>query len=218
MKKKSKIALIGTVGVPGKYGGFETLAHQLVENLTGEVDFTVYSSTVHYSKEERVNNWKGARIKWIPLNANGARSIVYDIISIFHALLYADVLLILGVSGCIILPFVRLFSKRTIIVNIDGLEWRRDKWKAYAKRFLQFSEMCALKYADDIITDNAALQDYVMDRYGKRTQLIEYGADHALSCEVEQQHQFKYPFLSGDYGFKVSRIEPENNVEMILQA
>lgn len=216
MTKKPKIALIGTVGVPGKYGGFETLAHQLVENLTGEVDFTVYSSTHAYPKQDRVKNWKGARIKYIPLNANGAQSIFYDIWSILNALLFADVLLIMGVSGCIILPFLRLFSKRTVIVNIDGLEWRRDKWKAYAKRFLQFSEMCALKYADEIITDNKALQDYVIDRYGRNTQLIEYGADHALSCKAETEHVEKYPFLEGEYGFKVSRIEPENNVDMIL--
>lgn len=216
--RKTKVGIIGTVGVPAKYGGFETLAHQLVENLGQQMDLTVYSSSKSYSKEERVNSWKGAAIKYIPLKANGIQSIPYDILSMLHAMIFCDVLLILGVSGCIFLPFVKLFSTKKIIVNVDGLEWRRAKWDGWIKKFLIFSERMAVKFSDEIITDNAGLQDYVAENYGIESRLVEYGADHVAPVKIQPFYAEKYPFLSKPYAFKVCRIEPENNIHVVLEA
>ncbi len=216
---KRSLAIIGTVGVPARYGGFETLAHQLVENLNQEYDITVYNSTKHYSAKERVKEWRGAKIKYIPLSANGFQSIFYDILSIIHAVFYSEVLLILGVSGCLFLPFVKLFfPSKKIIINVDGLEWRRAKWNKYAKTFLSWSERVAVSCADEIISDNAAIQKYVLDRYGKKSNLIEYGADHNHVEYIRSSTFKKYPFLKKEYAFKVARIEPENNIHVILEA
>ncbi len=216
--RKTKVGIIGTVGVPAKYGGFETLAHQLVENLGQQMDLTVYSSSKSYAKEERVKTWKGAAIKYIPLKANGIQSIPYDILSMLHAMIFCDVLLILGVSGCIFLPFVKLFSSKKVIVNVDGLEWRRAKWDGWIKKFLIFSEQMAVKFSDDIITDNAGLQDYVAENYGIESSLIEYGADHVAPVKIQPKFIEKYPFLNKPYAFKVCRIEPENNIHVVLEA
>jgi len=216
--KKTKVGIIGTVGVPAKYGGFETLAHQLVENLGQQMNLTVYSSSKSYSKEERVKTWKGANIKYIPLKANGAQSIPYDILSMLHAMIFCDVLLILGVSGCIFLPFVKLFSNKRIIVNVDGLEWRRAKWGGWIKKFLIFSEQMAVKFSDEIITDNAGLQDYIAKNYSIKSSLIEYGADHVAPVKIQPDFVEKYPFLKKPYAFKVCRIEPENNIHVVLEA
>lgn len=216
--KKTKVGIIGTVGVPAKYGGFETLAHQLVLNLGQQLDLTVYSSSKSYSKTEQVSTWKGATIKYIPLKANGVQSIFYDILSMIHAMIFCDVLLILGVSGCIFLPFVKIFSTKRIIVNLDGLEWRRAKWSGWIKKFLIFSEQMAVRFADEIITDNAGLQDYVLTHYGIHSSLIEYGADHVSQVTIQENFALKYPFLSQKYAFKVCRIEPENNIHLVLEA
>ena len=211
-----KIAIIGTVGLPAKYGGFETLTEYLTKHLSGKFDITVYCSSKFYHKKLKSHN--GARLKYIPLNANGVQSIIYDIISIFSAFRFADTLLILGVSGCIVLPVIRIFTKKNIIVNIDGLEWKRAKWGKAAKWFLKYSEQLAVKHSDIIIADNKVIQDYVLSEYGKKAALIAYGADHtckeALSIAVLNQ----FPFLSEKYAFKVCRIEPENNVHLILEA
>lgn len=216
---RKKLGIIGTVGVPARYGGFETLAHQLVENLNQVYSITVYNSTKHYSAKERVKEWNGARIKYIPLSANGFQSIFYDIVSIIHAVLFCDVLLILGVSGCVFLPFVKLFFPfKKVIVNLDGLEWRRAKWNKFAKTFLLWSEKIAVWCADEIIADNAAIQKYVLDRYGKASNLIEYGADHNQGGNIKPETFKKFPFLKNEYAFKVARIEPENNIRTILKA
>lgn len=218
MKSHSKLAIIGTVGVPAKYGGFETLAHQLVLQLRNRFQLTVYASKQSYSEEERTPEWEGAKVVYLPLKANGLQSIFYDMLSMLHALLFADVMLVLGVSGCLLLPFVKLFPWIKVIVNVDGLEWRRAKWNGLAKKFLTFSEKIAVRFADEIITDNAAIQKYVLDNYGITSRLIEYGADHAQPVPITEKYLAKYPFLNGKYAFKVCRIEPENNIHVVLDA
>jgi len=219
MKKSQKrVAIIGTVGVPAKYGGFETLAHHLVEQLADKTDMAVYCSAKNYSKAERKNTYKGAKLVYLPMGANGISSVLYDVFSMIHALIFADVMIVLGVSGALFLPFVKLFSTKKVIVNVDGLEWRRAKWQGWAKQFLVISEKIAVTVSDEIITDNAAIQKYVFDRYGKNSRLIEYGADHTSKVMMTDEMIEKYPFLKNDYAFKVCRIEPENNIKAVLEA
>lgn len=212
-----KLGIIGTVGVPARYGGFETLTEYLIPNIRHRFDMTVYCSGKVYKKEERQEEWKGAKLHYIPLEANGIQSIFYDLWSILNAIRSQDVLLILGVSGCLFLPFIKLFTKKKVIVNIDGLEWRRPKWNRYAKKFLLLSEKIACKYADEIVTDNRILKEYVNIRYGIEGNLIEYGADHVFSVKMNLADLEKYDFLDSEYAFKVARIEPENNLHVILE-
>lgn len=215
---KTKIAIIGTVGVPANYGGFETLTEQLIEHMTDEYDITVYCSGKKYKKEERQSQYKGANLKYIPLEANGIQSIPYDTLSILHSLWYADVLLVLGVAGAWILPFVKWFTNKKIIISIDGIEWKRDKWNLPAKWYLFWAESLAVKYSHIDISDNEAIQDYTAARYGSLSRIIEYGADHTIKVAIQDSDVQQYPFLQAAYAFKVCRIEPENNVHVIIDA
>ncbi|SMP14835.1 DUF1972 domain-containing protein [Chryseobacterium profundimaris] len=215
---KTKVAIIGTVGLPARYGGFETLTAHLVEELSETYDFTVYCSSKKYSREERKESWKGSKLKYIPLEANGIQSIFYDSWSILHALRYSDVLLILGVAGAWLLPFIRLFTNKKIIISIDGIEWKRDKWPLAAKLYLWWAENIAVKYSHIDISDNESIQDYTSLRYKTISRVIEYGADHTkLNVSPSEDDFITYPFLSKPYAVKVCRIEPENNVSTILK-
>lgn len=213
-----KLAIIGTVGLPAKYGGFETLTHHLILNWKNYFSTSVYCSTHSYPEKVKPKSWKGARLIYLPFKANGWQSIIYDMIAIVHALLYAEVLLILGVSGAAVLPLVRVFSKKRIIINIDGQEWKRPKWNRLAKAFLKFSEKLAVRYSDEVITDNASLQRYVVEEYGKESRLITYGGDHVIPQAWGKEEKDVYPFQAKEYAFKVARIEPENNIHLILEA
>ena len=213
-----KVAIIGTAGIPSRYGGFETLVHNLVHQWKGKFDLYVYCSNTFYKKEERVKYYEGARLYYLPFNANGAQSIIYDMVSIIHALFYADTLLVLGTSGCILIPFVKLFTNKKIIVNIDGQEWKRQKWNKLIRRFLKFSEFLAVKFSHADIADNASIKKYTALNYKTLSFLIEYGADHAAYVSPDEEDILKYPFLTEKYSFKVCRIEPENNVNVILEA
>jgi glycosyltransferase involved in cell wall biosynthesis len=218
MEEKKKIAIIGTVGLPANYGGFETLTDHLVRNLNEEYDLTVYCSGKKYPREIRKASYQNARLKYIPLDANGIQSIPYDSISILHALFYADVLLILGVAGAWLLPFVKFFTNKKIIISIDGIEWKREKWNIFAKCYLWWAEKIAVQYSHIDVSDNESIQDYTALRYGSLSRIIEYGADHTLSIQPTGEDKIKYHFLKKPYAFKVCRIEPENNVREVLEA
>ena len=218
MSDSKKVAIIGTVGLPACYGGFETLTAYLVKYLHEQHELTVYCSGKTYPKAERRSHYEGAKLVYLPLQANGVQSILYDIVSIIHAVFYADVLLVLGVPGAIMLPFVKWFTNKKIIVSIDGIEWRRAKWNRYAKWFLRWSENLAVKYSHADISDNDAIQDYTARAYHTRSRVIEYGGDHAQKQAITDADRIQYPFLTQPYAFKVCRIEPENNVHMVLAA
>jgi glycosyltransferase involved in cell wall biosynthesis len=211
-----KVAIIGSVGLPAKYGGWETLVHNLTCDLNNSFQLTVYCSSKRYIK--KLKRFNGANLEYINLNANGAQSILYDIISIYKAFKYVDTILLLGVSGCIALPFFRLFGATKIIVNIDGLEWRRNKWGKFTKIFLKFSEFIAVKFAHIVVTDNIAIQNYVLEKYGVDSHFISYGGNHTSKVEKNKHYLDKYKFLASEYAFKVCRIEKENSISLILES
>lgn len=215
-----KVAIIGTVGVPANYGGFETLVENIIgENASDGLEYTVYCSGKKYNAH--LNSYKGAKLKYVCLNANGAQSTLYDIVSMIKTGNKYDVALILGVSGCIFLPVFRWWFRNKLIVNIDGLEHRREKWGRFAKWFLLKSEAIAVKYADVVVADNKGIQDYVMETYGIDSALIAYGGDHVsriVSAEQTASVLNEYGVKSGEYAISVCRIEPENNCHMILEA
>lgn len=222
---KIKVAIIGSAGIPPRYGGFETVTRELVNHLDQKMEVTVYCSRQYYRRDERAEHWNNARLVYSPCNANGIQSILYDLFSFIHASRYSDVLLILGISGAIFLPFLRVFTRCKILVNLDGLEWKRKKWGWLAKRFLKLSERSAVTFSDRVITDNAAIQDYIKGEYGKNTFLIGYGANHVSPRKPEDPDLDNYPFLRGKegqtelgYAVSVGRIVPENNAETILGA
>ncbi|MEX9851018.1 MULTISPECIES: DUF1972 domain-containing protein [Providencia] len=206
------ISIVGTVGLPACYGGFESLIENLTKNSSGDIKYKVFCSSQFF--KNKINAYNNADLIYIPLNANGIQSIFYDIISLIKTLFYKnDVTLILGVSGCLFLPFYKFFSKAKVITNIDGLEWKRDKWGAVAKWFLKRSEYFAVKYSDIIISDNQAIADYVNQSYNLSSEVIAYGGDHAIiSNHIENTSP------TGDYYLSICRIEPENNISLILES
>lgn len=213
----NRIAILGTVGVPANYGGFETLAENLVkyhEANSMSASVTVYCSSKSYPERNPV--YLSAQLKYVPLNANGAQSIPYDIVSLFSAVWHRNnVILLLGVSGAIALPLVRLLSSARIVTNIDGIEWRREKWQGLAKTFLRFSEKMAVRFSHEVISDNGAIAAYVREAYGVESHVIAYGGDHAVAVTPVSIAEYGLP---DDYAFAVCRIEPENNVHMVVEA
>ena len=183
-----QVAIVGTQGVPANYGGFETLVENIIgENCPKDVSYTVFCSSKDMKPDKKT--YKGAQLKYIGLHANGIQSIPYDILSMIKAIRGYDVILVLGVSGCMFLPIVKLLSKAKIVVNIDGLEHRRAKWGKTARWVLRQSEAMAVKWADCIVADNKGIQDYVTETYRKNSELIAYGGDHVLRNVTEKKQQ-----------------------------
>lgn len=213
--RKKKVGIIGTNGLPGKYGGWDQLVNHLTENLQNQFDFIVYTSYTNYDPSNKIVN--NATIHKINFKANGGQSIPYDIMSIFHAVRHCDVLFICGTSGCISLPLAKLFGKK-IILNPDGQEWMRDKWSKPVQWFLKLSEKLGVLNSDIIVADNKVIKDYILSDYKRNSVQIEYGGDHVLKVPMSSETETKYGIRSKSYAFKVCRIVPENNIDLILEA
>ncbi|MBL4767934.1 MAG: DUF1972 domain-containing protein [Rhodobacteraceae bacterium] len=212
-----QLAILGTVGVPGSYGGFETLAENLVRYHDSHdlpFEMVVYCSAPAYPQKPAT--FHRTRLRFLPLKANGVQSIPYDIWSLFSAAWHrADVILLLGVSGAVCLPLIRLLSRAKIITNVDGIEWKRAKWRGLAQYFLRVSEWAAVRFSHTIIADNQGISDYISGSYGVPCRIIAYGGEHALDGAPNEQTSEPTP---QNYALALCRIEPENNVEPILKA
>ncbi|WP_373473245.1 DUF1972 domain-containing protein [Sphingorhabdus lacus] len=210
------IAIIGTVGVPARYGGFETLAEQLAVGINpAQHRLLIYCQRSAYPELETASPFAGHRRVLLPLRANGGASMLHDMLAMAHAAFWArtDALLILGYSGAWFLPVIRLLRPRArIVTNIDGMEWRRDKFGSNVRAVLRTLEWFATRFSHVIIADNAALVDLARELHDIEPRLIAYGGDHTL---VDPE-PFRY--IPPGYALSIARIEPENNCAMILKA
>jgi len=214
---KIRIAIIGTVGVPAKYGGFETFADYMSQLISEKYELTVYSSSNNY--EAKLEKYHRAKLKYIPLKANGVQSIAYDILSVILSFKNSDVIMILGSSGAIVLPIVRLLgNNKRIIFNMAGLEWKRSKWGSFARWFIKFSEKIAVRFSDGVVVDNKGLQEYISEEYGKNSRVIAYGGDQVSKLQLTKGVLSEFPFLKYPYCCAVARIQPDNNIDVILES
>jgi glycosyltransferase involved in cell wall biosynthesis len=199
---KKTVSIIGTVGIPSKYGGFETLAEQLSFGIKDEYNVIVACSKHHYKNDEDLA-YNGVQRIFIPLNPNGLSSIFYDLISIFKLVSKSDYLLILGSSSAFAIPFIHFFWRKIMVIfHPDGLEWERPKWNRFAKLYLKFSSKIGTKYADKIIIDNTSLLSY-HKKYIPKIVQISYGGN---------QYTFDKHSNKKNYWLTIARSEPENNL------
>lgn len=211
------LAILGTVGIPACYGGFETLAENLARYHQSNglaCHLVVYCSGNRYRALPAY--YLGAQLRYIRINANGVASVLYDVVSLLSAVRHGyDRILLLGVSGAVALPLVRLLSGAHVITNLDGIEWKRGKWNALARWWLRQSERWAVRYSHEVVADNEGMAEHINEVYGRQCAVIAYGGDHALTPATLPYSEKTLP---PDYALALCRIEPENNVELILRA
>jgi len=214
--KMPSLAVVGIVGLPSNYGGWETLVSNIISALVERNEVTVYCSSKRY--DEKLKYFDGVELDYINFDANGIQSIPYDITGMWRSM-NDDAVLVLGVSGCLALPFFRLFGRGRYIVNIDGIEWKREKWGLAARLLLRASEWCAVKFCHEVVADNQVIVDYIQGAYRRDATMIAYGGDWRFSDgERSASKADEHEPPEGKFAFSVCRIEPENNIHTILEA
>jgi glycosyltransferase involved in cell wall biosynthesis len=214
------VAIIGTNGLPAKYGGFETLTNYLVENF----DKSTHKIIVYCSKtpkRDRLKSYNGAKLVYFPFKANGWQSMIYDFVTIIHALFKASDLIILGFSGAFAFPLNKVF-KKNIIFNIGGIEWEKVRGSKFTSKFeivlKKYMERLCVTNSNTVIIDNLYFKDYIVNRYGKTPVLAEYGGDHAKKIDVTTEMLEKYSFLNSEYALSVSRAQEDMNIHVLIEA
>lgn len=210
-----KIAILGTRGIPNLYGGFEQAAANLSVGWKKlENDVTVYNPANHPFKEDV---WNGVKIKRIYSNEKQLGvigTIIFDYLCLKDTLNQNyDIVLELGYSASI---FYQLINNKNfkIVTNMDGLEWKREKWNTLARGYLTYLEKQAALKSDALIADNEGIQDYLKSAYNIVSFHIPYGAKifekpNSNVLDDYRLHPYSYYLL-------IARLEPENNIETIL--
>jgi glycosyltransferase involved in cell wall biosynthesis len=210
-----KIAIIGCRGIPNFYGGFERLAEYLSVALVNKGhDVTVYNSHNHLYQK---NDFYGVHIQHCydaEFRLGTAGQFVYDFNCIKHARKQNyDVLLFLGYTSSSV--WGRFFPKKPVVIsNMDGLEWKRAKYGSFTKRFLKQAEKWAIQFSDFYIADSIVIQNYLQKKYHIKCKYIPYGSE----IENTNDHELLSPYhiSTQDYYLLMARMEPENNIETIL--
>ncbi|MFL5772390.1 MAG: DUF1972 domain-containing protein [Flavisolibacter sp.] len=216
MKLKLKIGILGCRGIPNAYGGFEQFAEYLSAALVERGhDVWVYNSHKH---PYQYNVWKGVHIvhciDW-EYRLGAAGQFVYD----YNCLTDArkrnfDVLLQLGYTSNSIW-YMRWPKNSINLVNMDGLEWKRTQYNKMTRRFIKFAEALAAKHGDHLIADSLGIQNYLKEEYKKPSTYIPYGS--YVFEPGDTAPLSTYNLKPNQYFLVIARMEPENNIEMLVQ-
>ncbi|HXM39763.1 MAG TPA: DUF1972 domain-containing protein [Bryobacteraceae bacterium] len=209
-----RIAILGTRGIPANYGGFETFAEELSVRLAVRGhNVTVYCRGGAVPR----STYRGVRLRFLStVRHKYFDTIAHTFVSTVDLLAHrVDVVLYCNGANAIFTVFPRLCGM-PVLLNVDGLERKRKKWNRAAKAWYLLSEWLATFLPSEVVTDARAIQDYYMQRYGKRTTFIPYGAE---TGKVESMAALAELGLEpGRYFLYVSRMEPENHALEVRQA
>lgn len=210
-----RIGIIGTRGIPNHYGGFEQFAEYLSRDLVQRGhEVVVYNSSDHPYQE---TSWEGVRIEHCTDWENKigtAGQFIYDFNCIVNSRKQNfDILLQLGYTSSSI--WKNLLPKNAIVVtNMDGLEWKRSKFSKTVQGFLKRAERWAVNSSTHLVADSKGIQSYLKKKYGVGATYIAYGSH--LFNDPNPAVLDEYNLIPDQYNMLIARLEPENNIEMIL--
>ncbi len=210
------IAIVGTRGIPANYGGFETFAEELSTRLVeGGHRVTVYGRSNNVRHAHRI--YRGVQLVVLPtISTKHLDTVTHTFLSVFHALVADyDVILMCNAANAIFSIVPRL-GGIPIALNVDGIERKRGKWGVAGRTYYKISEYLATLLPNVVVTDAAVMEDYFLDRHHTPSAMIAYGAD----CRRAESTEFieALGLRSRNYLLYVSRLEPENNAHLVIEA
>ena len=209
-----KIAIVGTRGIPNRYGGFERFAEQISSRFADHGhQVTVYCRRAFTSPDD-VYDRRIQRVIVPSLHQKHLDTWVStSIAAVRVAFSDADVVLICNVANSPFALVPRLLGK-PVILNVDGLDRKREKWKGLGAAVLHFCEWLSSFSSTRLVTDAKAIHDYYLQKYRSESTIIGYGSE----MPAGDYNLNGFNFASGQYVLYVSRLEPENNPELVLRA
>ena len=211
-----KVAIIGTRGIPAKYGGFETCAEELSIGLVKK-GHKVIVSCRRYLYPDKKKFYNGVKLVYPPsIRGKTTDTLSHTFFSILRVLIEnPDVILVFNSANSPVALIGKIYGKK-IVINVDGLEWKRRKWGKIGKLYYKFCELFSCIVADKIISDAMAIKDYYRRKYKIESVFIPYGAYLYRSKNPEILNE--YGLERKKYFFIGSRLEPENNQDIAVNA
>jgi glycosyltransferase involved in cell wall biosynthesis len=220
MRTGLRIAVIGCKGIPAGYSGFETFAEELTTRLVERGhDVTVYCRRgAQYLDETPPDEYKGVRLVYTPyMKQRELETLSHEASSIGDSLRRKfDLYYFLGTRSAPFYVPVKWLSRRIVVVNTDGLEWKRRKWNRVGRAYLRFAEWVAVRLASDyLVSDAKAIAAYFQETYEAKSEYLTNGA-YVLN-ELPEGSLDQWELTPKDYYLVACRIEPENNIDLIIK-
>jgi glycosyltransferase involved in cell wall biosynthesis len=208
-----RIALLGTRGIPANYGGFETFAEELSTRLISRG----HQVTVYCREKYSEPQYRGVNVVYLPsIRHKYFDTLAHTFVSTLHLLTHrVDVALYCNAANAIFTILPRMLGM-PVALNVDGIERKRKKWNAFAKAWYLMSERLATLLPNEIVTDAEVIEAYYLEKYGKRSIFIAYGAD--MIREESTGALDRLGLERKGYFLYVSRLEPENHALQVRQA
>jgi glycosyltransferase involved in cell wall biosynthesis len=211
-----KIAILGTRGIPARYGGFETLAEELSARLVARGDDVTVLTRPRYA-QPGLKQWRGVKIRVLPtIPTKYLDTVAHGLLSSLDALFadYDAILFCNAINAPFCLP-PRLAGQR-VVLNVDGLERNRRKWSLAGRLAYRIAEVLSTLAPNTVVSDARVIQDYYRERFGAETVFIPYGGDLPAPTGTETLTQLGLE--PEKYVLYVSRLEPENNADAVVRA
>ena len=207
-----RFAILGTRGIPARYGGFETFAEELSTRLAARG----HHVTVYCRGRFRKETYRGVTLRYLPtIRHKYFDTIAHTFFSTTQLLKGYDVVLYCNAANAIFTWMPRIIGI-PVALNVDGLERNRKKWNRLAKTWYRMSEWLATWMPNVVVTDAQAIADYYRERYHRDSVMIPYGAEIGPVETTEALDQLGLERRK--YFLYVSRMEPENNAVLVRQA
>ena len=210
-----KIAILGTRGIPNYYGGFEQFAEYFSVHLVQKGhEVYCYNSHNHPFQEKTFKEVNLIHCYDPEYKVGTAGQFIYDLNCILDSRSRNfDIILQLGYTSSSI--WYRLFPRKAIIItNMDGLEWKRTKYTKAVQKVLLYAEKLAVKSSDYLISDSKGIQKYIQTKYNRESTFIAYGANSFYN--PNEDLLLEYQVEKYNFNMILARLEPENNIETIL--
>jgi len=211
---KLRIALVGTRGVPARYGGFETAVEEVGQRLAeAGHDVVVYCRST--ADGPRPATHLGMRLVHLPaLRRRSLETLSHTGLSVAHLLTHrVDAAIVFNAANAPWLPLLRA-ARLPVATHVDGLEWKRAKWGRVGQRYYRVVEALAVRWSDALIADAHGIADYYQDEFAAPTELIAYGAPKVDGVSGDRLAELGLE--SRGYHLVVARFEPENHVDVIV--
>lgn len=214
-----KVSIVGSHGLYANYGGWDQLVINLSEKNRNH-EYIIFNSK---DSNKAFKTPKGSEVIFLPFKASGFQGIFYDYWSVFISYIKkVDCILLLGNQGIFVIPFLNfLFRKKPkIVVNIGGIEWKREKFNLLQKNYLKWAFKLSNVYSNSIIFDNEFFLELVdkqtLLNYKKKYKVIPYGGDLAKGTD-KQELLGQYKFLNDNYYLSVSRAIKDNQITELIE-
>ena len=209
-----KLAIVGTRGIPNRYGGFERFAEQISSRFADHGhQVTVYCRRAFTRRDDEYDK----RVRRVIVPSLHQKHLDTWVSTFFAAVHVAftdnDIVLLCNVANSPWAYIPRLFGK-PVVLNVDGLDRKREKWRGLGAQVLHFCEWMSSFSSNQLVTDAKAIHDYYLAKYGSESAVIGYGSE----MPTGDYNLNGLNLDPGRYVLYVSRLEPENNPDLVLRS